>query len=262
MIELEGIEAKLARAQASLESLQSEIAPFCERKISEVQSWVRGLRERSAWLQNEPPPDLPAEWSVLVGEISYQLRSTLDHLIWQLVVANGKPPSTRNQFPIFLCEDDYLERARGMLKGVSAPDRDRIAAFQPFNDEIEVAPYLWVVHNICNVDKHRHLNLTTEYSTRSAHLEAEVTPGLLPPGMREGLGLFAYLGGTGEEHTIRVDVSYDVCFREEYLSEAGVCWLNAFQHPTPYPPVMPVLTNSINAVRTVVRELADPHVAE
>jgi hypothetical protein len=38
---------------------------------------------------------------VILGEIIHDLRSSLDHVVWQLVIANGSLPGYWNQFPIF-----------------------------------------------------------------------------------------------------------------------------------------------------------------
>jgi hypothetical protein len=36
-----------------------------------------------------------------VGDALHNLRSSLDHLVWRLVIANGKKPCRKNSFPIF-----------------------------------------------------------------------------------------------------------------------------------------------------------------
>src|SRR5258708_7566139 len=45
--------------------------------------------------------DLPARWSCIVGEAIHNLRSALDHLAWQLVLANNNIPNRSAEFPIF-----------------------------------------------------------------------------------------------------------------------------------------------------------------
>jgi hypothetical protein len=52
-------------------------------------------------------------WGVQVGEIVHNLRSALDHSIWELVIlTTGRPPAlpTKNQFPIFKSKDGFLAR--------------------------------------------------------------------------------------------------------------------------------------------------------
>ena len=51
-------------------------------------------------------------WGVLIGEILHNLRSALDHLIWQLVILEtGAPPTTtKTAFPIFETAAGYKSR--------------------------------------------------------------------------------------------------------------------------------------------------------
>src|SRR5688572_14957705 len=47
------------------------------------------------------PPPVPLIFSILAGETVYQLRSALDHLVYQLVISETKQPPTFNSaFPI------------------------------------------------------------------------------------------------------------------------------------------------------------------
>lgn len=45
-------------------------------------------------------PAIDPGWSLVVGEILYNLRSALDHLAWQLVIHEGGTPGDKTQFPI------------------------------------------------------------------------------------------------------------------------------------------------------------------
>jgi len=48
------------------------------------------------------PPEVSVFWGAQIGEVAHSLRSALDHLAWQLVIAAGNSPNNRTQFPI--CE--------------------------------------------------------------------------------------------------------------------------------------------------------------
>ena len=100
-----------------------------------------------------------------LGEIFYNLRSALDHLVWQLVLANGKTPGRDNSFPIIKNEDDWQTQKTGkrwMLKGVSQSAEDTIQCLQPYTGGIyfqfNVAAFR-ALHSLYNIDKHRHLIL-------------------------------------------------------------------------------------------------------
>ena len=114
-------------------------------------------------------PNIPPLLSVLVGEVVFQLRSALDHLVYQLIVAyTKKKPTFRSQFPIVghgrkrqpdaLAE--YEAQKPGMIKGVSPTAEAIIDKVQPLQ---RGASYdkdpLWMIQELHNIDKHRILNL-------------------------------------------------------------------------------------------------------
>jgi hypothetical protein len=112
----------------------------------------------------------PLEWGVLVGEILHNLRSALDHLVWELVILEtGEAPkprkpgsTTKTGFPIFETPGGY-DGDRGerlMLHGVGAPARALIRSEQPFHTGEDVASPLWHLHVLSNFDKHRTLHVT------------------------------------------------------------------------------------------------------
>ena len=74
-----------------------------------------------------------------------------------------------------------------------------------------------MLHSICNIDKHRHLNVVNVHSSATASLEGEVEPGLLPPGMTGGLLLLDWLAGTRHEDQVKIDVKVGVCFRGQQV---------------------------------------------
>lgn len=96
--------------------------------------------------------------------MAHNLRSALDHLVWQLVILNDKQPRRQNQFPIIGTKNEYWEVPRDrsesardrMLFGVAEEHRTFIDMVQPFNarsDPKETA--LAVLSWISNADKHR-----------------------------------------------------------------------------------------------------------
>ena len=195
MLVLEGVEAKIARARTTLRNLDSKISHYCSGRIDEVRREARTLGHRAAFLMGGPA-DIPIEWPVTIGEIAYNLRSSLDHLVWQLVIHNGKIPTMHNQFPIFLDKTKYDKGVNRQLKGVGAHTRRLIEDLQPYQENSETGVYLRILHSICNIDKHRHLNLVDHYSSVSAHLKEDVERDLLPEGLSEGVSLYLYLDGT------------------------------------------------------------------
>ena len=159
---LEAVDAKIARARSELRLLRAEIAAFCqERARLIVQEPLDDGDER--WVYRGDVPKAPIEWSIRAGEVAYNLRSSLDQLVWQLVKANGKNPCSRNAFPI-QDKRNQPEFAKGLL-GVGPAVKDYIDSVQPYHIEAaesrdpsgRVRRGLSLLHEICNVDKHRHL---------------------------------------------------------------------------------------------------------
>jgi hypothetical protein len=92
------------------------------------------------------------------------MRSSLDHLVWQLVLANGATPTKRNTFPICNTPDCFSSEVRkNRLQGVSPEAQAIIDGWQPYRrgkDLCDLHP-LWILSEFTNIDKHRTLNLTT-----------------------------------------------------------------------------------------------------
>jgi hypothetical protein len=72
------------------------------------------------------------QWSLSLGDFLHNLRSVLDHLAWQLVIANGKNPG-RPMFPITLDADWFDTKGNEHLTGVHPDAIAAIRALQPFD---------------------------------------------------------------------------------------------------------------------------------
>lgn len=128
--------------------------------------------------KSEPPPP---DWSVIVGELVHDLRSALDHLVWQLVLANGETPRETSQFPIYSYgrlgrAKDRKRRAaqwRDRLYGVDPADARFIKALQPYRrrHRLNFVP-LEEVATFSNIDKHRLLLK----AALMAHPDPEIGP--------------------------------------------------------------------------------------
>ncbi|MYB50467.1 MAG: hypothetical protein F4X72_14585 [Dehalococcoidia bacterium] len=253
MLGLQGVNAKIGRASESLRRLETDIRGFCENQRLQL---VREVQE-GIHVVDSGPPELLINYSIRAGEIAYNLRSALDHLVWQLVQANGKTPDRRSEFPIFLEESEYFKGAKSKLKGTSRRQRELIASFQPFRSHNGIGPHLWMLHTICNIDKHRHLNVVNLHSFSTAHLEGEVGPELTH-GQTGGLGLLTLLKGTERECKVKIDVVADVCFRDDELEAIGVGYGSEIEGTgLKRPPVVLALSSCLTAVKTVVQRLAD-----
>jgi hypothetical protein len=118
-------------------------------------------------------PVLNPAWTILVGEVVFQLRSALDHLAWQLVELDGGTPGEQTQFPI---RDTPLDRKSNLME-LKARTMPQIKSPQILDCLDKSQPYarsdgtikslgdahtnaLWLVKVLNNIDKHRLLLAT------------------------------------------------------------------------------------------------------
>ena len=154
MITLEGVNAKLQRAQDQIEQLSRDIASSCEAQCSLFSEELRPEVGDKIWIFRGETPVVPIEYSIQLGEILYNLRSSLDQLVWQLTHANYRVPTHRHEFPLFDDESRFNNAVKTKLAGVSQRSLARIKETQPFNKDDKWSA-LKTLHSLCNIDKHR-----------------------------------------------------------------------------------------------------------
>jgi hypothetical protein len=94
---------------------------------------------------------IPEQVSLIAGDAVHNLRSALDHLVWQLVEAAGNKPN-RCQFPIYESAPKRESDLLAQVKGVAPDAVSLILALQPYQSGNDA---LWAVHEIDRMDKHR-----------------------------------------------------------------------------------------------------------
>ena len=185
-----GCWAKLRRAELHLRDLHTEVGRYIEGNHAEtVRSFDPATKVFEARVQVTRRPNYVA-WSVLLGDFLHNLRSALDHLVWQLVLVSGeRTPDRRNQFPIALQEEHYLgvDGREGMrermLTGVAQEHRVVIDRVQPYRLGEEAATHsLAHLQRLNNTDKHRIMALAL-FTTQPPDSEDFVFDGL--PGEEE-----------------------------------------------------------------------------
>lgn len=162
MASLFGPKLKIARAHEHLKALEREIQAFARSRPCAVVSDFDPKTGEKFWrVQGDPAPP-PVTLSPIIGDALYNFRSALDHLVWQLIEANGETPSEQSAFPISKTAESFKRYGRPKIKGMTPTAQTAIERYQPYHG---VNPYreerlLWL-DRLCNIDKHRHLNLTT-----------------------------------------------------------------------------------------------------
>ena len=94
----------------------------------------------------------PGHWPLLAGEAIQNLRSALDHLVFEKSGGNR-----RTQFPIFTDPCEFQVLGGRMMKGVSKTVRASIETVQPYKFMPEDAAHhpLALLSALSNLDKHR-----------------------------------------------------------------------------------------------------------
>jgi hypothetical protein len=158
---LAGCDDKLRRADEHYDAMDDEIGGFHKAKLhSLVREVEKDGLEHVAYLRMPNPPDI-AHWGLLLGDFVHNLRSALDHAVYELAARGSgqDPPPTHNllQFPIADDETKW-EKAlgRSQLLGVPAAAVDVIHAAQPYKrgDDLAVEPLVLIRDNDV-ADKHR-----------------------------------------------------------------------------------------------------------
>ncbi len=162
MTNFDGINAKIKRAGDQINSLKADMERFCADIRESIDHEVHEDVDEQVWVFRGATPYAPVEWSIRIGEILYNLRSALDHLVWQMVLANGQTPTRKNAFPIVRDEKDW-KKEKSKLKGVTSRVEEMVHRLQPYTGGINL-PFdvsaFGTLHSLGNIDKHRHLNLT------------------------------------------------------------------------------------------------------
>jgi hypothetical protein len=101
------------------------------------------------------PPEtfFDMRFGVLVGEIFYNLRCSLDYLIFALAKLDSGVDQDGTQFPIVDTKTDFEGRAGRWLRGMNNSHIAAIERLQPYNG----CNWTKRLRECSNADKHRHL---------------------------------------------------------------------------------------------------------
>jgi hypothetical protein len=146
-----GPRIKIQRAKKHIYELDSEIQGFLKRNPYLIFSEIDPDNGNKVWhvrVRKDPPP----RWSAIAGDAIHNLRSSLDLLVGQLVLANGGTIADKTAFPIWDSESKYKSSRPGYAKGVSKAALDILYALKPYKGGNDA---LWRLHRLDIVDKHR-----------------------------------------------------------------------------------------------------------
>jgi hypothetical protein len=159
-----GIQAKIDRAGEHIDTLNQEIFTWAQGHPCSAYSEPKGAsREHRIYVRFDPEPDA-RRWGLLLGDAVHNLRSALDHLVYELAVGvshRRPPPGWRHlEFPILDDSHHWRGPKDRRLKGLSHEMRTAIETVQPYKSgpvDIAHSDKLWIVHELDNADKHREI---------------------------------------------------------------------------------------------------------
>jgi hypothetical protein len=107
-------------------------------------------------IENEP---VPADFAGLFGEWLYNLRASLDYIIWAAAAyASGTLPPPREgvlQYPIYDNEAAWRSNL-DRIKGLPEHQQQRLRMMQPFASDVD-ANFLGWINRLARIDRHRTL---------------------------------------------------------------------------------------------------------
>jgi hypothetical protein len=189
------IEWKLHRAKQHYNELNEEQLKWWQNEPGHLVPSPESTPENPLYVFDTKGA-VPARFGIIAGDCLQNLRSVLDYLVGQLVIANGKTPGRCNAFPVCLTPDGYRKSIEsGKLKGVAPEARELIKKLQPaFLPKGPNPKAIHVLDELTNENKHRSPLITTAVSTFKPdielpfrHVELEITRtrnGQLIPGER------------------------------------------------------------------------------
>ncbi len=170
----EQIQWKLYRAKQHFDELTKELVEYFQNDPGELVDAPESTPEKPI-LGFKLKGSVPARFGLIAGDFLQNTRSSLDYLVWQLVIANNKKPGRCNAFPICETPEGWEKsiHENHRLRGIHSDAVAEIKALQPcFSKSPNPLP-LTVLETLTNHNKHR--------SSLATGVATLLTPLVKPP---------------------------------------------------------------------------------
>jgi hypothetical protein len=159
---LDGVRGKIARAKRHL----AELKEVTERAVhpDSYETPREDDGEIGKYIYRVyGVPAIDPKWSVITGDVLFNLRSALEHLAWQLVLLDGGTPTDETKFPILKSPPNKggVPVPVQLKPKISRADiLDALDRSQPYR-RLNGTPQefwssqLWALNELHNIDKHR-----------------------------------------------------------------------------------------------------------
>lgn len=233
---MDGVEAKLRRADHHLKALEETIQRFRDshpyRIVSEDDLDI-GKRLYRAQIVKRPPV---IDWAMVIGDWAHNLRSALDQLALSLAWAYTKDalPARyveNSSFPIYVDRDLSPETLKRRVGKIHPDAKAIVKDVQPYGrrDNQRLA-YL---HRISNQDKHRAPLLTAGFVSSVTYWgEDDVRPVLSPTFENGAIVVYRDIPADLESN-VDPDITFDIAFAESAVPRgmsvtSTLPWIAAF----------------------------------
>lgn len=159
MASLDSIRQKIDHAKLHLNLVKSEIAEYLKANPGEFVPHASSTHNKPTFVL-KPKSTIPEKIGLVIGDCVQNLRTSLDYLVWELVLKAGNIPGKDNAFPICVLPKSFQDCKGARLRGVDHNAVALIEAFQPYHDGQPDATRLVVLDKLTNINKHRRLLLT------------------------------------------------------------------------------------------------------
>lgn len=160
-----GVRLKIERARRHLRELESSVGSFMNTSPYEI--YTEETEAGDLLYRVRVTESLPIECSLVLGDAVHNLRSALDYLAYELVVADGGTPSDNTGFPIGRDVHALKSMILNKLGGASERTIRAVRALNPYRGGNDL---LWKLHHLDIIDKHR-LLLTVGSANRGLVLD-------------------------------------------------------------------------------------------
>lgn len=159
MASLESVQQKISHAKLHLDLVKSEIAEYLKANPCEFVPHASSTHNQPTFMLKLKSP-IPAKIGLIVGDCLQNLRTSLDYLVWELVLKAGNTPGKENMFLICVLAKSFKDSQGARLRGVDPAAVALIESIQPYHDGQPDATSLAILDKLTNINKHRRLVLT------------------------------------------------------------------------------------------------------
>jgi hypothetical protein len=161
MASLESARLKIFRAVEHYGSLESQVQRYLDARPADFVKRSDAASDHIS-IEFETKGPVPPQIALTVGDCLVNMRSSLDYLVWELVLSANGQPTKKNAFPICKTVSSFKGAAANCLSGVAKNAIKEIELLQPYHygQEWELS-VLWILNELSNINKHRRVLMTT-----------------------------------------------------------------------------------------------------